>query len=188
MLMASGLLSPKMFGPSVYPPQPASVTALAYGNPEWTVSEGEDRYRRSLYTFSKRTAPFAAFTTFDAPSGETCVARRDRSNTPLQSLTLLNSEMYLEMSRALASISYEQYAGSRQECATMIFRRLLTRPPTEDELNALLDFQRGQLTRFNSGELNPDTIGGQENTSADLAAWMMVARVVMNLDEAVTKP
>ncbi|MCA9075221.1 MAG: PSD1 domain-containing protein [Planctomycetaceae bacterium] len=188
MLQASGLLSPKMFGPSVYPPQPSSVTALAYGNTEWNVSEGEDRYRRSLYTFSKRTAPFAAYATFDAPSGETCTSRRDRSNTPLQSLTLLNSEMYLEMSRALAELSYRQHAVLPQDCLTNIFRRVLTRPPTEDELNALLDYQQTQLARLNEGELSPDDISGQENTSADLASWMMVARVVMNLDEAITKP
>src|SRR5690606_12552238 len=89
-LVASGLLSPKVGGPSVYPPQPASVTALAYGNTPWKPTEGEDRYRRSLYTFSKRTAPFAAYSVFDAPTGESCIARRERSNTALQALTMLN--------------------------------------------------------------------------------------------------
>ncbi len=188
MLQASGLLSPKMFGPSVYPPQPGSVTALAYGNPAWTPSEGEDRYRRSLYTYSKRTAPFAAYTTFDAPTGETCVTRRDRSNTPLQSLTMLNSEMYLEMSRELARKSHEQFAESPHDCATTIFRQVLIRPPTDDELTALLAYQQSQLSRFTEEELNPDEISGNKNTSTDLAAWMMIARVVMNLDEAITKP
>ncbi len=106
MLRISGLLTPKLYGQSVYPPQPDSVSALAYGGASWPVSTGEDRYRRSLYTFSKRTAPFAAFTVFDAPTGETCIARRNRSNTPLQALTLLNDEMYLEMSRALAKRNY----------------------------------------------------------------------------------
>ncbi len=102
LLKASGLLSSKVGGPSVYPPQPASVTALAYGATPWESSTGEDRYRRSLYTFSKRTAPFAAYDVFDAPTGEMCTPRRDRSNTPLQALTLLNDEMYQEMARALA--------------------------------------------------------------------------------------
>ncbi|MEM7315414.1 MAG: DUF1549 and DUF1553 domain-containing protein, partial [Planctomycetota bacterium] len=101
MLHASGLLSAKMYGPSVRPPQPVSVVKVAYGNPGWPVAKGEDRYRRSLYTFSKRTAPFAAYVLFDAPSGENCIARRDRSNTPLQALTLLNDKMYLEMAQAL---------------------------------------------------------------------------------------
>ncbi|MFP6900504.1 MAG: DUF1549 and DUF1553 domain-containing protein, partial [Opitutales bacterium] len=102
MLRASGRLSAKMYGPSVYPPQPASVTAVAYGATKWNVSKGENRYRRSLYTFSKRTAPFAAFTIFDASSGEGCLARRNRSNTPLQALTLLNDAMFVELAQYLS--------------------------------------------------------------------------------------
>ena len=90
MLLASGKLSKKMFGPGVYPPQPKSVLSHAFGSKAWNVSKGEDRYRRSLYTFIKRTAPFAGHMTFDGTSGENCLARRDRSNTPLQALTLLN--------------------------------------------------------------------------------------------------
>ncbi len=188
LLMASGLLSPKMDGPSVYPPQPQSVTALAYGSTKWEPSEGEDRYRRSLYTFNKRTAPFAAYTTFDAPTGEVCVSRRNTSNTPLQALTLLNSEMYLEMSRALARRGIERHPDSAEDRATDIFRLVLTRPPTADELVALLDYQQSQLTRLSDGELNSNLIGISDDTSAELASWMMVARVVMNLDEAITKP
>ncbi len=100
-LKASGLLSPKIGGPSVFPPQPASVTSEgAYGALRWEPSPGEDRYRRGLYTFSKRTAPFAMFTTFDAPSGEACVARREVSNTPLQALTLLNDTVFVEAAQA----------------------------------------------------------------------------------------
>ncbi|RYD17762.1 MAG: DUF1553 domain-containing protein, partial [Verrucomicrobiaceae bacterium] len=100
-LSASGLLSEKLYGPSVRPPQPASVTEGAYGGMSWKVSEGEDRYRRGLYTFAKRSAPFASFMTFDAPTGEACVARREVSNTPLQSLVLLNDEVFVETARAL---------------------------------------------------------------------------------------
>src|SRR5262249_15914160 len=97
LLRASGLLSEKVGGPSVFPPQPASATPEGtYGKLSWTPSQGEDRYRRGLYTFSKRTAPFAMFTTFDGPSGEACVARRDVSNTPLQALTLLNDVVFTE--------------------------------------------------------------------------------------------
>ncbi len=102
LLSASGLLMRQVGGPSVYPPQSGSVTAMAWGNSGWNVSAGGDRYRRSLYTFSKRTAPFAAFTTFDGPTGETCIARRDRSTTPLQALTLMNDEMYMEFAAGLA--------------------------------------------------------------------------------------
>ncbi len=88
-LSAAGLLAYRVGGPSVYPPQPDSVMQMAYGNPAWETSQGADRYRRSIYTFSKRTAPFAAYTTFDGPTGEVCLARRDRSTTPLQALALL---------------------------------------------------------------------------------------------------
>ncbi len=185
-LRASGVLSPKIGGPSVYPPQPASVTALAYGNGAWPASTGEDRYRRSLYTFSKRTAPFAAFTAFDGPSGENCIAMRDRSNTPLQALTLLNDEMYFELARAL--VTQVDRAQPPEEIATSIFRRVLTRPPEEDEIVALVKFYETQLKRLSAGELKPETIAVEKQASAEQAAWILVTRVVLNLDEAVTKP
>jgi hypothetical protein len=186
MLKSSGLLSKKMHGPGVYPPQPASVTALAYGNTRWTPSAGEDRYRRSLYTFSKRTAPFAAYTVFDAPTGELCTARRDRSNTPLQALTLLNAEMYLEMSRTLAKRATPEQ--KREGIATFIFRQFLTRPPQPEELSSLLAFQQAQQNRIEKGELNATAITGDEQATAEFAAWVMLSRAVMNLDEAITKP
>lgn len=195
MLKASGLLSDKMLGPSVYPPQPKSVTALAYGNTQWPVSQGKDRYRRSLYTFSKRTAPFAAFTVFDGPTGERCVARRDRSNTPLQALTLLNDEMYLEMARALAARAIDADGESAEERATFVFRRLLTRPPRPKELSAIVKYQAAQLARLEQGELKAAPIinrkdGSKSTPEADrqLAAWTMTTRSLMNLDEAITKP
>lgn len=186
MLTASGLLSEKMYGPGVYPPQPASVTALAYGSTKWNASTGEDRYRRSLYTFAKRTAPFAAFTVFDGPSGENCLARRNRSNTPLQALTLLNDEMFLEMSRAAAAQIMDQEATNRQRAARL-FRSFVTRPPDETELTALTDFFRSQLKRLESGSLDTSKIGGPDATP-EIAAWTMVARTIMNLDEVITRP
>ena len=186
VLFASGQLSLTMGGPSVKPPQPHSVTQVAYGNPSWSPSPGEDRYRRSLYTFSKRTAPFAAFATFDGPSGEICVARRDRSNTPLQALTLLNDEMFVELARHLASAVYEE--GQTDEALIQgVFRRLLTRPPREDELNLLRPYYARQLQRLRSGELSAQTITNQQHAPRELAALTMVARVVMNLDEMITK-
>jgi hypothetical protein len=102
LLRASGLLSSKMGGPGVFPPQPPGVTTEGtYGRLDWKASEGEDRYRRGLYTFSKRTAPYAMFGTFDGPSGEACVARREVSNTPLQALTMLNDAVLAEAAQAL---------------------------------------------------------------------------------------
>lgn len=173
LLSASGLLSRKVGGPSVYPPQPASVVQLAYGNTPWPISDGGDRFRRSLYTYSKRTAPFAAFTTFDAPSGELCIARRDRSTTPLQALTLLNDEMYLEIADALAKQAIRDVGdpsgpAAERGIATRLFKRLLVREPNEMELNAILKFYRDQ--------------------SEHERPWMLVARVLMNTDEAITTP
>lgn len=196
MLQASGKLSAKMFGPSVYPPQPESVTAIAYGGSKWNVSTGEDRYRRSLYTFSKRTAPFAAYTVFDGPTGESCVPKRNRSNTPLQALTLLNDEMYLELARAVAErrTSNVELPTSKEERAAEIFRRLLTRPPSESELTMLVEFQAAQQQRLEAGEIDAKLIlaADKENNQdsqalAKQASWIMVARAVMNLDEAITK-
>jgi hypothetical protein len=164
---------------------------------KWNASPGEDRYRRSLYTFSKRTAPFAAYTVFDGPTGENCTPRRDRSNTPLQALTLLNDEMYMELARAVAEdrTSNIVIPTSKEDRATEIFWRLLTRPPSESELAMLLDFQAAQQKRFEAGELKPDAIlavDSPEQTptaepAIERASWVMVARAVMNLDEAITK-
>lgn len=187
MLRASGLLSSKLGGEGVYPPQPSSVTELAYGDTKWSPSKGEDRYRRSLYTFSKRTTPFAGYAVFDAPSGEICQARRDRSNSPLQALTLLNDEMFVEMAQALARSVCSEDGLSEPERATLIFRRLLTRPPTELEMSSLLEFRNAQLARLEAGELDAKAIADTKTGNAELASWVMVARAVMNLDETITK-
>ena len=121
-LVASGLLSEKIGGPSVFPPQPASVSSEgAYGALNWTVSPGEDRYRRGLYTFSKRTAPYAMFTTFDAPTGEVCVARREVLNTPLQALTLLNDQVFVEAAQALGK-TIAALPGSDADRLAALFR------------------------------------------------------------------
>ena len=207
MLQCSGQLSEKMYGPGVYPPQPASVTALAYGNSRWPVSTGEDRYRRSIYTFTKRTAPFAAFTVFDAPSGEGCIARRNRSNTPLQALTLLNDDMYLDLSRQSARTLSPQVAP--RESVRKLFRQFLTREPTQKELQRLDEFRTRQLQRLRTGELDaiqithsvpqpplllftglspaPIVASLQMDTVQQRAAFVLLARVIMNLDETITR-
>jgi len=186
MLTASGLLSQEVGGPSVYPPQPQSVTALAWGGFKWRPSQGADRYRRSLYTFSKRTTPFAAYTLFDAPTGENCIVQRNRSNNPLQSLALLGDAMFLEMARALAAkaVAAEE---TREARAAYLFRALLTRPPTEAELSKLLQFERAQRLRLDAGELDAAAIWGEKNASAEQASWLLVARALMNLDETISR-
>lgn len=185
-LQATGTISKKMYGPGVRPPQPASVTALAYGATKWTPSQGPDRFRRSIYTFKKRTAAFAAYTVFDGPTGETCVARRNRSNTPLQALTVLNDPMYLELAQRLAKQIAAGDSLSAEDQVTEIFRRFLTRPPTRAELDALAEYYQNQLNRLQTGALDRVAIGGDQATPGQ-AALAMVTRVVMNLDETITK-
>ena len=185
-LASSGLLSRKMGGPGVYPPQPASVTGLAYGKTKWNVSKGGDRYRRSLYTFVKRTAPFAAYLAFDGPTGENCIAKRNRSNTPLQALTLLNDEMFYEAAREFGRIAVADSATPEQ-ITEKIFRRCLTRPPSEKELKRIHEYRNAQLARLKKGELDARRINGANSTNADQAAWTLVARAILNLDETITK-
>lgn len=187
-LVESGLLSQKIGGPSVFPPQPAGVsTEGAYGPLQWKTSEGADRYRRGLYTFAKRTTPYAMTATFDGPSGEACLARRDRSNTPLQALTLLNDDVFVECANKLGAWAGAK-SGSETEIATGLFRRCLTRPPHDEEISRIVQFYHAQLDRFEKGELKPEHFAfAGESTTKPQAAWATVARVLMNLDESITK-
>ena len=161
-LKASSLLSEKMFGSPVRPLQPPGVSEVAYGGRKWKASNEVDRYRRSVYIYQKRTAPFAFLTTFDGGSGEACLAKRDRSNTPLQALTLMNDPMFLEIAENFGKL-LEKHTGSLEEKITLAFRRLLTRPPTKDEVRILSEFH-------------------QKHKS-----WPTLTRALLSLDEAVTK-
>ena len=187
MLKAASLLSEKMYGPGVRPPQPEGVTEVAYGSPKWNVSGGEDRHRRSVYTFQKRTAPFAMTTTFDGPTGEACVARRDTSNSALQALTLLNDPMFVEVAQALGRAVMA--AGDDDPTRLVdLGRRVLSRPFDADEARALLGYLAVQRQRLEAGELDAAKLAGGESPDAvERAAWTLVARAVMNLDEAIVK-
>lgn len=194
MLQAAGLLSTKMGGPGVYPPQPASITTEGtYGPLTWNPSTGEDRYRRSLYTFAKRTAPFAQALTFDAPSGEACVAKRDRSNSPLQALLLLNDPAMLEAARGLADTLLRR-SQLNPDPISYAFARVLSRPPTPEELADLTEFVSKQEARFQAKPEQARALLGldaKENVQQSLltkrAAYTALARLLFNLDEAVVK-
>lgn len=189
MLQASGLLVEKIGGPSVYPPQPDSVTEAAYGNFKWTPSTGPDRYRRSLYTFSKRTAPFALFTTFDGPTGEACLVKREVSNTPLQALTALNDIIVVEASRALGG-RIAAVAGGEEARIRALFQQVLCRPPSADETTLLRGFIEQQRRRLTTNELNAaEVTGGKAGDPGlmDSALWTLAARALFNLDEFLTK-
>jgi hypothetical protein len=171
----------------VRPPQPEGVTDAAYGNSKWTADSGEDRYRRSLYTFAKRTAPFALYSNFDAPTGEACIARREVSNTPLQALALLNDVVFLEAARALGGkLAAED--GSVEDRVRAAFRQCLTRPPTDEEVASLATFFTKQNERFANGELDAKALAGDDSGNVNArAAWTALARALLNLDEAITR-
>ena len=182
-LRATGLLSAKIGGPSVFPPQPPGITTEgAYGPLPWNVSSGEDRYRRGLYTFAKRTAPYAMFSTFDGPSGEACLARREVTNTPLQALTLLNDEVFTEASRHAGKV-LAQEAGTDEEKVERAFRRILVRPPSPEERSPMLKYVLSQRRRLESKDLNAPSLGGD----ASSAGWALLVRALLNLDEFVTR-
>jgi len=206
-LASSGLLSRRIGGPSVFPPQPDGVTALGYGGFNWATATGENRYRRGLYTFAKRTTPYAAFTTFDGPTGDTCLVRRDRSNTPLQALTMMNDTVFVEAAQAMAKrvlltplplregrgegkAPDESLTANESDKATRLLRLVLTRPPAKSEVDAIVQFVATQRDRFAKKELDAVKVAGTVPQGVDaneLAAWTVAARGVMNLDEAVTK-
>ncbi len=200
-LAASGLLGERVGGPSVFPDQPDGIWDNPYSDDKWVTSKGEDRYRRSLYTFVRRTAPYPMLTTFDAPSREFCTVRRVRTNTPLQALTTLNDPSFFTAARALAGRVLRAAGPSREERADYAFRLCVARRPGAEERARLLAFHGQQLERLERdpeaaraivGEAGPGTgspagDGGGPADMAERAAWTMVANVVLNLDETLTK-
>jgi len=190
-LAASGLLSTKIGGPSVFPPQPAGVMALAQVNRPWEVSTGEDRYRRALYTYFWRSTPHPFLKTFDAPDANTTCTRRNRSNTPLQALTLLNDEAFVECAQALAARVLAEASVDDAQRIDCLMRICLSRRPTQYELMRLGKLL-GQLEAEDSGVEIAKPISDRARPPASVdpatwSAWTSVARVVLNLDEFITR-
>ena len=192
-LAVSGLLSRKIGGPSVKPPQPLRVIMEAFDNKQWQASSGSDRYRRSVYTFAIRTAPFAQSAIFDAPNpNETCT-RRERSNTPLQALTLLNDEVFFEAAQALAAriMRVENTAPDFDSRIQAVFRLCLLRNPTVEEKQRLIDFfhvYRDVLRndpQSTKAMLTSDLLSGFDAVEA--AAWTGVSSVLLNVHEFITR-
>jgi hypothetical protein len=186
-LLAAGVLSSKMYGPSVFPPQPAGVTTEGtYGKLDWKPSAGEDRYRRGLYTFAKRTAPYAMFGTFDGPSGEACTARREVSNTPLQALTMLNDTVVLESAQGIAKRLVAS-DGSTSDRVSQLFRLCLVRPPTAEEAAATIAFYEAQREKLAADPKRAGVVAGPGDHAIERAAWAATARAILNLDEFITR-
>ena len=182
-LVSSGLLTRKIGGPSVMPPQPPGVWKSTYSGERWKNATGPDRYRRGLYTYLKRTSPHPAMTTFDAGSGEVCQIRRIRTNTPLQALITLNDEAYLEASGALAGLMQKSSNELAQQI-TFGFRRVLTRPPTPEELKRLTELYQQLKPEFPQKK---DFLSAAKLDEGD-PSMVALASVLLNLDETLMKP
>jgi hypothetical protein len=194
-LALSGLLSRKVGGSSVYPPQPPGLWQAAFnGQRTYPTSTGEDRYRRGLYTFWRRTIPYPSMTTFDAPSRETCTVRRVRTNTPLQAFVTLNDPVYVEAAQALARRIMKEGGASVEERARFGLRLMLARPASAEQVKrvvALFEEEREHYkkdpkaaTALATEPLGPLPAGMEP---AEAAAWTVVANVLLNLDGVMTK-
>ncbi len=194
-LFTSGLLSPKMFGPPVKPPQPNLGLSAAFGSStDWQTSAGEDKYRRGIYTTWRRSNPYPSMATFDAPNREVCTVRRVRTNTPLQALVTLNDPVYVEAAQALARRMVHDGGPTATDRATHGFRLVLSRPPHTSEVGRLVTLYEQSLARFNQNpedarRMATEPLGPVEQDAnvAELAAWTVVGNVLLNLDETVMK-
>lgn len=198
-LAASGLLNPRIGGPSVFPPLPDFMLQppVSYGPKVWYEDHGQDRYRRAIYTFRYRSLPYPVLQTFDAPNGDFSCVRRARSNTPLQALMTLNEPIFMESAQALAQKTLEAGGSNDEQRLVYAFRRCLARMPTDSERSELQTFLHEQKQRLAEGWLNAwDLATGAVDekptlpngvTPTDLAAWTALSRVLLNLDETITK-
>lgn len=198
-LFVSGLLKPRIGGPSVFPYQPDDlykgiVVGADYPGTKWIQGKGDDLYRRSLYTFWKRTVPHPTMLVFDAPDREFCIVRRSTTNTPLQALTLLNDPTYLEAARKLAERAIREGGNTPEERLGFAFRVATGRLPRADELGILRAKLEEMLTAYRNDEVGARslvTVGASPAASSiavtELAAYAAVANLILNLDEVITK-
>jgi hypothetical protein len=184
-LASTGLLTRSVGGPSVYPPQPEGVYRFTQLQKDWKTSTGPDRYRRGLYTFFWRSAPHPGLTVFDAPDASSACTRRNRSNTPLQALTLLNDQAHMEFAHALASrVLREAEPKDRLRHA---YELCLGRLPSPKEEERLTGFLARQRAAFETAPQEVKLITQGDQANVELAAWTMVGRVLLNLDEFITR-
>jgi hypothetical protein len=197
-LEASGLLTDKIGGPSVYPPAPALLfqPPASYAHKTWDVDTGPGRYRRALYTFRFRSVPYPVLQAFDAPNGEMACVRRARSNTPLQALATLNEPLFVESAQALAVRALKEGGATDRDRVVYAFRLCTARMPSKAETDVLLDLLAKEDRRLADGWLSALDVAGlksgagalpADTTPRRLAAWTVVARVILNLDETITK-
>jgi len=190
-LAASGLLNTALGGRSVRPPQPAGVAELGYANSvKWRESTGLDRYRRGLYIHFQRTTPYPMLMNFDEPDSNTTCTRRGRSNTPLQALNLLNDPVFFEAAQALATRVLEEMPGGLPEKMDYAFQLVLARRPSAGERDRLMQYfdqQKQLLAADPKAAENMQPFHPQGVDPLDAAAWVGVSRVLLNLDEFITR-
>ncbi|MFO0844560.1 MAG: PSD1 and planctomycete cytochrome C domain-containing protein [Gemmataceae bacterium] len=186
-LAASGMLTTTVGGPGVFPPQPAGVYSLTQVPKNWVADTGPNRFRRGLYTYFWRSAPHPSLTVFDAPDATATCTRRNRSNTPLQALTLLNDLAYLECARSLAA----RVLGEADDRLGNAFRLTLVRRPSETERRVLGELLTRQREALVADEREAKSLVGDTAVkgvaTAEQAAWVQLARVLLNLDEFITR-
>jgi mono/diheme cytochrome c family protein len=198
-LQSSGLLNPAVGGPSLFSPAPAFLfmPPASYGPFNWTEVKGTDRYRRALYTFRRRSTPYPVFTNFDVPNADSACVKRARSNTPLQALTLLNETVFMDCARALARRAIQEGGKTDAERIAFAFRCCTSRSPDADEAAELTRLLAAERDRIAKGEVSaPELATGEKDpkgklpagvTAPEAAAYTVVARVLLNLDETITK-
>jgi hypothetical protein len=193
-LAVSGLLVEKLGGPSVRPYQPAGLVKELTGGEDYPRGHGDDLYRRSLYTFWKRTIAPPLMLTFDAAGREACVVRETRTNTPLQALTLMNDVTFVEAARVLAQRVMKEGGTTPEQRLAFAFRLATARPPTEAELKILVSGFAQHRDRYRNDKeaaLKLVSVGESRRDEkldvGELAAYTAVASLILNLDEAITK-
>jgi len=190
-LAASGLLNTKVGGPSIRPPLPADIAALGYANSvKWTESTGTEKNRRGLYIFFQRTVPYPMLMTFDAPDSNSTCTRRERSNTPLQALTLLNDPVFYECAQSLGQRMAALDTADPFEKLRHGFQRCFGRLPNAEEFALLSKVYDQQFKLAQSSPENAAKIAGSKKddpSAAEKATFVALGRVMLNLDEFVTR-
>jgi hypothetical protein len=195
--MISGLLSEHQRGDPAYPPQPDGLwNQTGRNEPVYKVDKSERRYRRGIYVVWRRAAPYPSFVNFDAPDRMSCVVERPVTNTPLQALTLLNDEAYIEAAKAFALAIANAPAASVEDRVIFAFQRSLSRSPSSEELTVVRELYEQELQRLKAAPGESSKIIGtfqptsQSKSSVEpnsWAAWFCVANVLLNLDETISK-
>lgn len=185
-LAVGGLLSTRMHGPSVMPYQPAGIWSSVYSSERWEESKGEDRYRRSVYTYAKRTSPYPSMMMFDGSSREVCTSRRIRTNTPLQALVALNDSTFIVAARHLAPVmlAHSDNVGAQIDCG---YERIMFRKMTPAKRAALEKLYAEALTFYTTNRKEAELLTANRNTEPEMAAMTVVANALLNLDETITK-